>query len=57
MSIDVSFQLQLKKFATLLNIIQPVKMGLKKMVDVPCMAGCFKPFNLLPFTLTTHLSD
>ncbi|ASU35995.1 hypothetical protein MuYL_4110 [Mucilaginibacter xinganensis] len=38
------------------NIPKNVKVGLSKLVDVPCMVGYFKPVILLPFALTTYLS-
>src|SRR5258708_100504 len=40
----------------MLNIAKTVKVGLSKLVDVPCMVGFFKPVILLPFTLATYLS-
>jgi hypothetical protein len=39
-----------------MGINHEVKVGFSKMVDIPCMAGYFKPVILLPFTLSTHLS-
>jgi bla regulator protein blaR1 len=56
MSIDVAMQYKVNKFTALLNIGKKVKVGLSKLVDVPCMAGYFKPVILLPFTLSTYLS-
>jgi len=55
MSIDVQLQLQVNKFTGMLNIDQKVKIGLSKLVDVPCMVGYFKPVILLPFILSTYL--
>ena len=57
MSIDVVLQQQISRFAEKFNITQKVKVGLSKMVDVPCIVGYFKPVILLPFTLSTYLSD
>jgi bla regulator protein blaR1 len=56
MSIDIALQYQVTKFAGMLNIAKGVKVGLSRLVDVPCMVGFFKPVVLLPFTLATYLS-
>ena len=56
MSIDAVLQQQLNRFTAILGITAKVKIGLSKMVDVPCMIGYFKPVILLPFTLSTYLS-
>ena len=56
MSIDIALQYQVTKFAGMFNIGKKVKVGLSKLVDVPCMVGYFKPVILLPFTLATYLS-
>ncbi len=56
MSIDIALQHAVNKFSNKLNISNKVKIGLSKLVDVPCMAGYFKPVILLPFTLSTYLS-
>ena len=55
MSIDFKLQYQMDKFTEMLNIPYKVRVGLSKMVDVPCMVGYFKPVILLPFTLATYL--
>jgi len=55
-SIDPGIQQQVTKFTALLGISRKVKAGFCKFVDVPCMAGYFKPVILLPFTLATYLS-
>jgi bla regulator protein BlaR1 len=57
MSIDVILQQQISRFAQKFDITQKVKVGLSKMVDVPCIVGYFKPVILLPFTLSTYLSE
>jgi bla regulator protein BlaR1 len=57
MSIDVILQQQISHFAEKFDITQKVKVGLSKMVDVPCIVGYFKPVILLPFTLSTYLSE
>jgi bla regulator protein BlaR1 len=57
MSIDVILQQQISHFAEKFDITQKVKVGLSKMVDVPCIVGYFKPIILLPFTLSTYLSE
>jgi beta-lactamase regulating signal transducer with metallopeptidase domain len=57
MSIDVILQQQISRFAEKFDITQKVKVGLSKMVDVPCIVGYFKPVILLPFTLSTYLSE
>ncbi|MDB4999609.1 MAG: blaR1 2 [Mucilaginibacter sp.] len=57
MSIDVILQRQISHFAEKFNIAQKVRVGLSKMVDVPCIVGYFKPVILLPFTLSTYLSE
>jgi bla regulator protein BlaR1 len=56
MSIDLTLQHQVNKFAAMLNIRESVKIGLSKLVDVPCMVGYFKPVILLPFALSTYLT-
>jgi bla regulator protein BlaR1 len=56
MSIDIALQYQVNKFTGILNISKKVKIGLSKLVDVPCMVGYFKPVILLPFALATYLS-
>ena len=55
MSIDIPLQRQVNKFRDMLDIDIRVKIGLSKLVDVPCMVGYFKPIILLPFTLSTYL--
>ncbi|MDB5287075.1 MAG: blaR1 2 [Mucilaginibacter sp.] len=57
MSIDVILQQQISHFAEKFNITKKLKVGLSKMVDVPCIVGYFKPVILLPFTLSTYLSE
>jgi beta-lactamase regulating signal transducer with metallopeptidase domain len=57
MSIDVILQQQISRFAEKFDITKKVKVGLSKMVDVPCIVGYFKPVILLPFTLSTYLSE
>ncbi len=56
MSIDVVLQREIKRFTAVFGISRQVKIGLSKMVDVPCMVGYLKPVILLPFTLSTYLS-
>ncbi|MDB5125241.1 MAG: blaR1 2 [Mucilaginibacter sp.] len=56
MSIDIPLQRKINQFAETLNIDVTVKVGLSKMVDVPCMVGYIKPIILLPFTLSTYLA-
>jgi len=56
MSIEIPLQRQVNKFREMLNIDVRVKIGLSKLVDVPCMVGYFKPIILLPFTLSTYLA-
>ncbi|GAC1561551.1 MAG: hypothetical protein NVS3B13_32210 [Mucilaginibacter sp.] len=56
MSIDIPLQRKISQFAETLNIDVTVKVGLSKMVDVPCMVGYIKPIILLPFTLSTYLA-
>ncbi len=56
MSIDIHLQQLVNNFAGTLNISNKVRIGLSRMVDVPCMVGNFKPVILLPFTLSTYLS-
>ncbi len=56
MSIDIALQHAVNKFSTTLNISSKVKIGLSKLIDVPCMVGYFKPVILLPFTLSSYLS-
>jgi beta-lactamase regulating signal transducer with metallopeptidase domain len=56
MSIDLRLQTQVNKFIDMLNIDHRVKIGLSKLIDVPCMVGYFKPIILLPFTLQTYLA-
>ena len=55
MSIDVALQHHVSKFARAMEIGKEVKIGLSKLVDVPCMVEYFKPVILLPFTLSTYL--
>ena len=55
MSIDMGLQRKVNLFTGMLNIEQRVKIGLTKLVDVPCMVGYFKPIILLPLTLSTYL--
>jgi bla regulator protein BlaR1 len=57
MSIDVILQQQISHFAEKFDITKKVKVGLSKMVDVPCIVGYFKPVILLPFMLSTYLSE
>ncbi|MBD1394300.1 M56 family metallopeptidase [Mucilaginibacter glaciei] len=57
MSLDVVLQQQITRFAERFEITKKVKVGLSKMVDVPCIVGYLKPVILLPFTLSTYLSD
>ena len=56
MSIDIALQYQVNRLMEVLNITQNVKIGLSKLVDVPCMVGYLKPVILLPFTVTNYLS-
>ena len=56
MSIDIALQYQVTKFSGMLKISNKVKVGLSKLVDVPCMVGYIKPVILLPFSLATYLS-
>jgi len=56
MCIDITLQRQVNKFREILDIDHRVKIGLSKLVDVPCMVGYFKPIILLPFTLSTYLA-
>ena len=56
MSIDIALQHKVIQFTKMMNISQKVRIGLSKLVDVPCMVGYFKPVILLPFTLSTYLS-
>jgi len=56
MSIDIQIQQAVSRFADMLAIHKKVKVGVSHFVDVPCMAGYFKPVILLPFTLATYLS-
>ena len=56
MSIDIPLQRQVNKFRDILDIDHRVKVGISKLVDVPCMVGYFKPIILLPFMLSTYLS-
>jgi bla regulator protein BlaR1 len=56
MSIEIELLQQVAQFANMLNISKKVKIGVSKLVDVPCMMGYFKPVILLPFTLSTNLS-
>ena len=56
MSVDIGLQHQVNKLMKALNIITDVRIGLSKLVDVPCMVGCLKPVILLPFTVTNYLS-
>ena len=56
MSVDIALQYQVNRLSSVLNITQKVKIGLSKLVDVPCMAGYLKPVILLPFTVTNYLS-
>jgi beta-lactamase regulating signal transducer with metallopeptidase domain len=55
MTIDIQLQRQVNKFRELLDIDERVKIGISKLVDVPCMMGYFKPIILLPFTLSTYM--
>jgi bla regulator protein BlaR1 len=56
LGIDVAIQQTVNKFTEILNIHKNVKVGLSRLVDVPCMVGYFKPVILLPFALATYLS-
>jgi bla regulator protein BlaR1 len=56
LSIDIALQYKVSKFAEQLKIGKSVKVGLSKLVDVPCMVGYFKPAILLPFSMATFLS-
>ena len=56
LGIDVTLQQTVNKFTKMLNIPKNVKVGLSKLVDVPCMVGYFKPVILLPLALATYLS-
>ena len=55
MSIDIALQRCVSKFTRAMQIGNEVKIGLSKLVDVPCMVGYFKPVILLPFTLSAYL--
>lgn len=57
MSLDVPLQQQIARFAKRFKITKMVKVGLSRMVDVPCIVGYVKPVILLPFTLATYLTD
>lgn len=54
--VDAGIQIQVNRFARLLNINKVIRTGFSKLVDVPCMTGYFKPIILMPFTLSTYLS-
>jgi bla regulator protein BlaR1 len=56
LGVDNALQQTVNKFTGMLNIPKNVKVGLSKLVDVPCMVGYFKPVILLPFALATYLS-
>ncbi len=56
MSIDIALQIKVNELVNILDISRKVKIGVSKLVDVPCMVGYFKPVILLPFTLSTYLS-
>jgi bla regulator protein BlaR1 len=56
LGIDIVLQQTVNKFIKMLNIGKNVRVGLSKLVDVPCIVGYFKPVILLPFTLTSYLS-
>ena len=56
MSIDMMLQRQVDNFTGMLNIDQKVRIGLSKMVNVPCMMGYVKPIILLPFALPNYLN-
>ncbi|MDB5089067.1 MAG: hypothetical protein JWR09_3061 [Mucilaginibacter sp.] len=56
LGIDNALQQTVNNFTDMLNIPKNVKVGLSKLVDVPCMVGYFKPMILLPFALATYLS-
>ncbi|MDB5016440.1 MAG: blaR1 2 [Mucilaginibacter sp.] len=56
MSIDIALQQQVTKFTEMLGITHKITIGLSNLVDVPCIAGYFKPVIFLPFTLSTYLS-
>jgi len=56
LGIDNVLQQTVNKFTEMLNIPKNVKVGLSKLVDVPCMVGYFKPVILLPLALATYLS-
>jgi bla regulator protein BlaR1 len=56
MSIDIILQRKVNLFREMLNIDQKVKIGLSKLVDVPCMTGYIKPVILLPITLSTYMT-
>jgi len=56
MSIDIQLQRRVNVLAEMLNIDHRVKIGITNLVDVPCMAGYFKPLIFLPFTLSTYMA-
>ncbi|MDB4922393.1 M56 family metallopeptidase [Mucilaginibacter sp.] len=56
LGIDITLQQTVNRFTAILNISKNVKIGLTKLVDVPCMVGYFKPVILLPFSLATYLT-
>ena len=55
MSIEIALQRKVNLFTGMLDIEHRVKVGLTKLVDVPCMVGYLKPVILLPLTLSTYL--
>ncbi|WP_374949529.1 M56 family metallopeptidase [Mucilaginibacter sp.] len=57
MSLDVVLQQQIARFAQKFGIDKKVKVGLSRLVDVPCIVGYVKPVILLPFTLTSYLTN
>ena len=56
-SIDISLLKRVNHLSALLHINKKISTGISAVINVPCIAGYFKPVILLPLSLLTTLSS